>query len=59
MWTDFLEQVNELMIEEKEIIVKTFEKNADDRSQWNLPYHSTRRGQWKSDINKILKLGEK
>tara|TARA_R100001126_G_scaffold94517_2_gene65540 strand:+ start:69 stop:311 length:243 start_codon:yes stop_codon:yes gene_type:complete len=49
----------ELMIEEKEIIVKTFEKNADDRSQWNLPYHSTRRGQWKSDINKILKLGEK
>jgi hypothetical protein len=38
----------ELMIEEKEIVVKTFEKNhADDRSQWM------------SDVTKILKLGEK
>ena len=38
----------ELMIEEKEIIVKTFEKNhVDDRSQWM------------SDVTKILKLGEK
>ena len=38
----------ELMIEEKEIIVKTFEKHhADDRSQWM------------SDVNKILKIGEK
>ena len=36
------------MIEEKEIIVKTFEKHhADDRSQWM------------SDVNKILKIGEK
>jgi len=36
------------MIEEKEIVVKTFEKNhADDRSQWM------------SDVTKILKLGEK
>jgi hypothetical protein len=38
----------ELMIEEKEIIVKTFEKNhADDRSQWM------------SDVTKILKLGDR
>ena len=36
------------MIEEKEIIVRTFEKHhADDRSQWM------------SDVNKILKIGEK
>jgi len=36
------------MIEEKEIVVKTFEKHhAYDRSQWML------------DVTKILKLGEK
>ena len=36
------------MIEEKEIVVKTFEKyHADDRSQWML------------DVTKILKLGER
>ena len=38
----------ELMIEEKEIIVKTFEK-----------YHADDRSQWMSDVNKILKIGEK
>ena len=38
----------ELMIEEKEIIVKTFEK-----------HHAKDRSQWKSDVNKILKIGEK
>ena len=38
----------ELMIAEKEIVVRTFEKHhADDRSQWM------------SDVNKILKIGEK
>ena len=36
------------MIEEKEIVVKTFEKHhVYDRSQWML------------DVTKILKLGEK
>lgn len=36
------------MIAEKEIVVRTFEKHhADDRSQWM------------SDVNKILKIGEK
>ena len=38
----------ELMIEEKEIIVKTFEK-----------HHAKDRSQWKSDVNKILKIGDK
>ena len=33
---------------EKEIIVKTFEK-----------HHAKDRSQWKSDVNKILKIGEK
>jgi hypothetical protein len=42
----------------KDIIQQMIEEK-EERSQWNLPYHSTRRGQWKSDINKILKLGEK
>ena len=36
------------MIEEKEIIVKTFEK-----------HHAKDRSQWKSDVNKILKIGDK
>ena len=38
----------ELMIEEKEIVVKTFEK-----------HHAHDRSQWMSDVTKILKLGEK
>ena len=36
------------MIEEKEIIVRTFEK-----------HHAKDRSQWMSDVNKILKIGEK
>ena len=36
------------MIAEKEIVVRTFEK-----------YHADDRSQWMSDINKILKIGEK
>jgi len=45
---DYTKKIIQDMIEEKEIIVKTFEKNhADDRSQWM------------SDVTKILKLGEK
>jgi len=36
------------MIEEKEIVVKTFEK-----------HHAHDRSQWMSDVTKILKLGEK
>ena len=44
----YTKDIIQRMIEEKEIIVKTFEKHhADDRSQWM------------SDINKILKIGEK
>jgi hypothetical protein len=45
---DYTKKIIQDMIEEKEIIVKTFEKHhADDRSQWM------------SDVTKILKLGEK
>ena len=36
------------MIEEKEIVVKTFEK-----------YHADDRSQWMSDVTKILKLGDR
>ena len=45
---DYTKKIIQDMIEEKEIVVKTFEKHhADDRSQWM------------SDVTKILKLGEK
>jgi len=45
---DYTKKIIQDMIEEKEIIVKTFEKHhADDRSQWM------------SDVIKILKIGEK
>jgi hypothetical protein len=45
---DYTKKIIQDMIEEKEIIVKTFEKHhADDRSQWM------------SDVTKILKIGEK
>jgi hypothetical protein len=44
----YTKDIIQQMIEEKEIVVKTFEKHhADDRSQWM------------SDVIKILKIGEK
>ena len=45
---DYTKKIIQDMIEEKEIVVKTFEK-----------HHAHDRSQWMSDVTKILKLGEK